>query len=42
MTIHRDTSDDDIEALAKSVGVLRRVVLRYEPPINTCPQRGTR
>lgn len=34
--------DNDIEALAESVGVLHRVApLHYEPPINTCPICGT-
>lgn len=37
----RQDANDDIEALAEAVGVLRRVSpLRYEPPINTCAAPG--
>lgn len=34
-------TDADIEALADAVGVLRKVALRYDPPIYSCSQCGT-
>lgn len=34
-------SDDNIEALAKAVGVLKTVPLHYEPPIYSCSICGT-